>query len=60
MVLWVVYTPKKLPYRTASYLLPIIISCIMLYLIVVNDHHLFSYNMINSLIRSYPELCTES
>ncbi|WP_294206244.1 hypothetical protein [uncultured Chryseobacterium sp.] len=60
MVLWVVYIPKKLPYRTASYLLPIIISCIMLYLIVVNDHNLFSYNMINSLIRSYRELFTES
>ncbi|WP_294280272.1 hypothetical protein [uncultured Chryseobacterium sp.] len=60
MVLWVVYTPKKFPYRTAFYLLPIIMSCIMLYLIVVNDHNLFSYNMINSLIRSYRELFTES
>ncbi|MDQ1095682.1 MULTISPECIES: hypothetical protein [Chryseobacterium] len=60
MILWVVFIPKKLPYRTASYLLPIIISCIMLYLIAVNDHNFFSYNIINSLIRNYHELFAES
>ncbi|UKB85537.1 hypothetical protein LF887_07935 [Chryseobacterium sp. MEBOG06] len=41
-VFWVLFTPKKLPYRAASYIFPGIISFIMLALIVTNYQGWFS------------------
>ncbi len=42
LIFWVIFTPKKLPYRTASYIFPIIISVIMLALIATNYKGWFS------------------
>ncbi|MGH1516301.1 hypothetical protein [Chryseobacterium sp. JK1] len=41
-VFWVLFTPKKLPYRAASYIFPILISLIMLALMITNDQGWFS------------------
>ncbi|MFZ4927853.1 hypothetical protein [Chryseobacterium sp. Mn2064] len=41
-VFWVLFTPKKLPYRAASYIFPILISLVMLVLMVTNDQGWFS------------------
>lgn len=38
---WVLFTPKKLPYRAASYIFPIIICAIMIILITINYQGLF-------------------
>lgn len=42
LVFWVLFTPKKLPYRAASYIFPIIICIIMAFLITINYQGLFS------------------
>ncbi len=34
LVFWVLFTPKKLPYRAASYIFPVILSIIMLVMII--------------------------
>lgn len=39
---WVLFTPKKLPYRAASYIFPIIICAIMAILITINYQGLFN------------------
>lgn len=38
---WVLFTPKKLPYRAASYIFPIVICAIMIILITINYQGLF-------------------
>ncbi|MCW3162603.1 hypothetical protein [Chryseobacterium oryctis] len=42
LVFWVTFTPKKLPYKAKSPILPIIISLIILYLIIINYQNWFS------------------
>jgi uncharacterized membrane protein YeaQ/YmgE (transglycosylase-associated protein family) len=42
LVFWVLFTPKKLPYRAASYIFPIIICTVMAFLITINYQGLFS------------------
>ncbi|WP_123908243.1 hypothetical protein [Chryseobacterium sp. G0162] len=41
-IFWVIFTPKKLPYRAASYILPLIICATMAVLITINYQGLFS------------------
>lgn len=48
LVFWVLFTPKKLPYRAASYIFPIIICTVMAFLITINYQGLFSsYNLVS-------------
>lgn len=45
---WVLFTPKKLPYRAASYIFPILICTVMVILIAINYQGLFSnYFLVN-------------
>ncbi|WP_027385013.1 hypothetical protein [Epilithonimonas caeni] len=45
---WVIFTPKKLPYRSASYIIPIVISLGMIALTIINPNGWFSTNFILS------------
>jgi len=56
LVFWVMFTPKKLPYRAASYLVPMVISLGMITLIFSNPNGLFSTNFLFSIIRDYKGL----
>lgn len=56
LVFWVMFTPKKLPYRAASYLVPIVITLGMIALIFINPNGLFSTNFLFSIIRDYKVL----
>ncbi|WP_312076196.1 hypothetical protein [Chryseobacterium sp.] len=56
LVFWVMFTPKKLPYRAASYSIPIVISLGMIALIFINPNGLFSNNFLFSIIRDYKVL----
>jgi len=47
LVLSIVFTPKKLPYRAASYTIPIIISVLMIIIIYVYQDLFSSYFLVN-------------
>ncbi|RXM53443.1 MULTISPECIES: hypothetical protein [unclassified Chryseobacterium] len=51
LVFWVLFTPKKLPYRAASYIVPIIICTIMAFLITINYQGLFSSYLLVSFAK---------
>lgn len=42
--------PKKLPYRAESLLLPVILACIMAFLIYINPQNLFSHYLLNKIM----------
>ncbi|AZA76031.1 hypothetical protein EG347_00060 [Chryseobacterium sp. G0186] len=48
---WVLFTPKKLPYRAASYIFPILICTVMVILITINYQGLFSSYFLVSLAK---------
>ncbi|WP_223607527.1 hypothetical protein [Chryseobacterium sp. OSA05B] len=50
LLLWATYIPKKLPYRAASYIFPILISLVMLVIIFTNQN-LFSSHFLVSIAR---------
>ncbi|KFF26369.1 hypothetical protein [Chryseobacterium vrystaatense] len=50
LLLWASYIPKKLPYRAASYIFPILISLVMIMIIYTNQN-LFSSHFLVSLAR---------
>lgn len=51
IVIWVSFKPKKLPFRTASYIFPLIISLVMLVIININPKGLFSYYLFVNLAK---------
>lgn len=50
LLLWASYIPKKLPYRAASYIFPILISLVMIVIIYTNQN-LFSSHFLVSFAR---------
>lgn len=46
----VLVMPKKLPYRAESLLLPVILACIMTFLIYINPQNLFSHYLLNKIM----------
>lgn len=51
-LLWVAFVPKKLPYRAASYIIPLVISLGMIALIIINPNGWFSTNFLLSFGRN--------
>ncbi|MET3037053.1 hypothetical protein ABXT08_13165 [Chryseobacterium sp. NRRL B-14859] len=51
LILWILFTPKKLPYRAASYIFPVILSLVMLILIATNYQGWFSSHILVSLAK---------
>lgn len=48
---WIFFTPKKLPYRAAPYIFPIMICIIMAFLITINYQGMFSGYLLVSFAR---------
>ncbi|KQS92203.1 hypothetical protein [Chryseobacterium sp. Leaf394] len=53
---WISFTPKNLPYRKESYLIPAAISFVMIALVLINPDEWFSNYFITSFLRDYNTL----